>query len=106
MRLYEIKSEDCIFEVIVRTEDKNGKVRDDKMLYTMKRSRKNEDIINGNKFDDNMKNKIEKRFYKMGYKNVWVTLSGVYFPNKIPYNMGDNNPWFEHGQHNVYKSYL
>ena len=85
MKLVEIKREDCIFEVGVIVETETG-YKMFKSLYTMARSHKGEDLINGNRFNQEMKNKIEKRFRKAGYKVVRVELLGIYFSNTMPYD--------------------
>ena len=88
MRLVEIKKQDCIFEVGVVVED-DGCMYGRKMykvLYTMEKSHKDEDLINGNKFNNEMKNKIAKRFRKAGYEVISVQLLGIYFSNTRPYD--------------------
>lgn len=88
MRLVEIKKQDCIFEVGVVVEDNNSSFGHKmyKALYTMEKSYKNEDLINGNRFDNKMKSKIEKRFRKAGYKVIEIELLGIYFSNTMPYD--------------------
>lgn len=86
MRLKEVITSDTMFEVVIGIEKGTGERIELKRLYTMTKSHKDEDIINGNRFNETMKNKIAKRFTKAGYKVHYVELSGIYFPNKAPYN--------------------
>lgn len=86
MKLVEVKRNDCMFLVRVWFETKTGEVVFEDKLYTMVASFKGEDVINGNIYNSEMKNKIVKRFKRAGYKVVNTALIGIFFPNKEPYN--------------------
>lgn len=86
MRLIEVAKNDCMFLVRVWFEIETGEVIFEDKLYTMVASFKGEDVINGNVYNSEMKNKIARRFRKAGYKVVNTALIGIFYPNKKPYD--------------------